>query len=53
MSDKVDYEKLYWKEVEENIKLNEENEKLKWQIKMLESKIRRSEIVHNMTSRRY
>lgn len=53
MGGNVDYEKLYWKEVEENIKLTEEIEKLKWQIKMLESKVRRSEIVHNMTSRRY
>lgn len=37
------YENLYWKEVEENIKLNEEIEKLKWKIHLLENKIERLE----------
>lgn len=38
------YEELYWKEVEENIKLNEEVEKLKWKIHLLEKKIQLLEI---------
>jgi DNA invertase Pin-like site-specific DNA recombinase len=40
MDDKINYENLYWKEVEENIKLNEEIEQLKWKIHRLESKIK-------------
>jgi hypothetical protein len=40
MDDKINYENLYWKEVEENIKLNEEIEQLKWKIHLLESKIK-------------
>lgn len=39
MSD-IDYEKLYWKEVEENIKLQEEIEKLEWKLHLAEIKIR-------------
>lgn len=31
MSD-IDYEKLYWREVEENIQLYEKIEKLEWQL---------------------
>jgi hypothetical protein len=38
------YEGLYWKEVEENIQLNEEIEKLKWKIHLLERKIQVLEI---------
>jgi hypothetical protein len=38
------YEELYWKEVEENIQLNEEIEKLKWKIHLLERKIQLLEI---------
>lgn len=38
------YEELYWKEVEVNIKLNEEIEKLKWKIHLLERKIQLLEI---------
>ena len=41
MGDKINYETLYWAEVEENIKLTEEIEKLKWQIHLLENKIKR------------
>jgi cell shape-determining protein MreC len=48
MSDKVknyeklyrEYENLYWKELEENIKLNEEIEQLKWKTHILERKIK-------------
>ena len=40
MSIEINYEGLYWKEVEENIKLNEEIEKLKWKIHLLENKIK-------------
>ena len=43
MGDKINYESLYWKEVEENIKLNEEIEQLKWKIYLLENKIKRLE----------
>ena len=43
MSIEINYENLYWKEVEENIKLNEEIEKLKWKIHLLENKIKRIE----------
>lgn len=43
MGDKNSYEALYWKEVEENIKLTEEIEKLKWKIHLLENKIKRLE----------
>ena len=34
-----EYENLYWKELEENIELHEEIDKLKWKIRILESKI--------------
>lgn len=37
MSTENSYEDLYWKEVEENIKLNEEIEQLKWKIHLLEN----------------
>lgn len=40
MGDKNNYEALYWKELEENIKLTEEIEQLKWKIHLLESKIK-------------
>lgn len=40
MGDKNNYETLYWKEVEENIKLTEEIEQLKWKIHLLENKIK-------------
>ena len=43
MGDKKSYEVLYWDEVEENIKLTEEIEKLKWKIHLLENKIKRLE----------
>ena len=43
MGDKNNYETLYWAELEENIKLNEEIEKLKWKIYLLENKIKRLE----------
>ena len=43
MSTEISYEDLYWKEVEENIKLNEEIENLKWKIHLLENKIKRLE----------
>lgn len=33
------YEKEYWKEVEENLKLQEEIEQLKWKIHCLEKKL--------------
>lgn len=48
MSDKVNYENLYWKEVEENIKLHEEIDRLKWKIHRLESKIKSLELWENM-----
>lgn len=40
MSDKNNYEILYYEEVKENIKLNEEIERLKWKIHLLENKIK-------------
>ena len=43
MGDKNNYETLYLAEVDENIKLNEENEHLKWKIHLLENKIKRLE----------
>ena len=43
MDDKNNYETLYWEEVKENIKLNEEIEQLKWKIHLLENKIKRLE----------
>ena len=33
------YEALYWKELQENIKLNEEIQTLKWKIYLLEKKL--------------
>lgn len=33
------YEALYWKELQENIKLNEEIQALKWKIHLLEKKL--------------
>lgn len=36
----IDYEKLYWKEVEENIQLQEKIEKLEWQLHLAEIKIK-------------
>ena len=44
MDDKINYENLYWKEVEENIELNEVIEQLKWKIHRLESKIKSLEV---------
>jgi cell shape-determining protein MreC len=52
MSDKVknyeklyrEYENLYWKELEENIELREENDQLKWKIHLLESRIKSLEL---------
>ena len=41
--DKINYETLYWTELEENIKLTEEIEQLKWKIHLLENKIKRLE----------
>ena len=43
MGDKINYETLYWAEVEENIKLTEEIEQLKWKIYLMENKIKRLE----------
>ena len=43
MDGKNNYEILYWKELEENIRLTEEIEQLKWKIHLLESKIKRLE----------
>lgn len=43
MDDKNNYEDLYWKELEENIRLTEEIEQLKWKIHLLESKVKRLE----------
>ena len=43
MDGKNSYEDLYWKELEENIRLAEEIEQLKWKIHLLESKIKRLE----------
>ena len=40
MDNKNNYEILYWAEVEENIKLSEEIERLKWKIHLLENKIK-------------
>jgi hypothetical protein len=48
MDDKINYENLYWKEVEENIKLNEEIEQLKWKMHRLESKIKCLELWENV-----
>lgn len=40
MVDKTnEYENLYWKELEENIKLHEEIEQLKWTIHILKRRI--------------
>jgi hypothetical protein len=39
-----EYENLYWKELEENIELHDEIDKLKWKIRILESKIKRLEL---------
>ena len=33
------YEREYWKEVEDNLKLREEIEQLKWKIRILENKL--------------
>lgn len=33
------YEREYWKEVEENLKLQEEIDQLKWKIHLLEKKL--------------
>ena len=45
MDDKVkNYENLYWKELEENIKLHDEIDRLKWKIHILESKIKSLEL---------
>lgn len=33
------YERKYWEEVEENIRLKEEIEQLKWKIHLLENKL--------------
>lgn len=33
------YERKYWEEVEENLKLQEEIEQLKWKIHLLEKKL--------------
>lgn len=33
------YERKYWEEVEENLKLQEEIEQLKWKIHILEKKL--------------
>ena len=33
------YERKYWEEVEENLKLQEEIEQLKWKIRILEKKL--------------
>lgn len=43
MEGKNNYEDLYWKELEENIKLTEKIEQLKWKIHLLENKIKRLE----------
>lgn len=41
MEDKMPkfYERKYWEEVEENLKLQEEIEQLKWKIHILEKKL--------------
>jgi len=41
MSDNMEkfYETKYWEEVEENIKLQEEIDNLKWKIQLLENKL--------------
>ena len=40
MSNNINYENLYWKEVEENIQLQEKIEKLEWQLHIAEIKIK-------------
>lgn len=42
-----EYENLYWKELEENIKLHEEIDQLKWKIRCLEGKIKSFELNKN------
>lgn len=41
MEDKMSkfYERKYWEEVEENLKLQEEIEQLKWKIHIMEKKL--------------
>jgi hypothetical protein len=34
------YERKYWEEVEENLKLQEEIEQLKWKIRLLKNKLK-------------
>ena len=34
------YERKYWEEVEENLKLQEEIEQLKWKIRLLTNKLK-------------
>lgn len=41
---KINYENLYWKELEENIELREENDQLKWKTHILERKIKSLEL---------
>lgn len=36
----INYEELYWKEVEENIQLQEKIENLEWQLYLAEIKIK-------------
>jgi ubiquinone biosynthesis protein UbiJ len=42
-----EYENLYWKELEENIKLHDEIDQLKWKIHRLESRIKSLELSKN------
>lgn len=42
-----EYENLYWKELEENIKLHEEIDQLKWKTHILERKIKNLELSKN------
>jgi hypothetical protein len=42
-----EYENLYWKELEENIKLHVEIDQLKWKIHRLESRIKSLELSKN------
>lgn len=39
-----EYENLYWKELEENIELHDEIDKLKWKIHLQEIKIKSLEL---------
>lgn len=39
------YERKYWEEVEENLRLNEEIERLKWKIHVLEKKLEVKSII--------